>query len=97
MFHAVREHCTDTEHLYSKPGSAVHSMVQCTYILRETMDQLEQWRGPPWMILIWVMTVGVEYYVEAAGMAGNSNAELVFLNLYGAQESMPRLQFRQPM
>jgi hypothetical protein len=49
------------------------------------------------MILIWVMTVGVEYYVEAAGMAGNSNAELVFLNLYGAQESMPRLQFRQPM
>jgi hypothetical protein len=23
--------------------------------------------------------------------------ELVFLNLYGAQESMPRHQFRQPM
>jgi hypothetical protein len=33
------------------------------------------------------------------GVAGREGkgAELVFLNLYGAQESMPKHQFRQPM
>jgi hypothetical protein len=34
--------------------------------------------------------------IDSASLC-NGGPELVFLNLYGAQESMPRHQFRQPM
>jgi hypothetical protein len=38
-------------------------------------------------------------YLELAGKPGDFRAvdEPVFLNVYGAQESIPRNEFRQPM
>jgi hypothetical protein len=35
--------------------------------------------------------------IRSVDQPGIRNPELVFLNLYGAQESMPRHQLRQPM
>ncbi len=36
-------------------------------------------------------------YIYLFYILGGKNTELVFLNPYGAQESMQRHQFRQPM
>ncbi len=48
-----------------------------------------------WNAASWTQTPVPQF--QAGGRGANPEAELVFLNIYGAQESMPRHQFRQPM
>jgi hypothetical protein len=46
-----------------------------------------QMRNKPFLIVIY----------HSSLVKGSMNAELVFLNVYGAPESIPRNEFRQPM